>query len=156
MRAIGAIVLGLAAMLAAAGLCGCSSGKPTAEVSGTITLNGMAPDLDGLRICFMAPDGQPVLLDVNKDGTFKGTGVAIGANKLSLNYQAPANPNAAEQRGKARLQDRGAPKDGDPNAGSTPPPKNPIPEQYRDPQNSPKSFMVEADKANVVSWDVTR
>src|ERR1700722_2351250 len=55
----------VASMMAIAG-CG-SSGKPTADVSGSIKFSGKAPDLDGLRISFLAADGRPVVLDVGKD-----------------------------------------------------------------------------------------
>jgi hypothetical protein len=139
----------VASMMAAAG-CG-SGAKPSAEVSGTIKLNGKAPDLDGLTICFLAADGRPVVFDVSKDGTFKGSGVSLGENKLSLYYSPPSNQPSLSQK---KTKERGANAMDD--APGTPAPKNPIPEQFRDSQKTPKTFTIEAGKDNIVMWDVSR
>jgi hypothetical protein len=139
----------VAGMMAVAG-CG-SGGKPTAEVSGTIKLNGKAPDLEGLTICFLASDGRPLVFDVSKEGTFKGSGVSLGENKLSLNYSPPSNQPSLSQK-KTKERGGNALDDGPP----TPAPKNPIPEQFRDAQKSPKTFTIEAGKENIVMWDVSR
>jgi hypothetical protein len=139
----------VAGMMAVAG-CG-SGAKPTAEVSGTIKLNGKAPDLDGLTICFLAADGRPVVFDVSKEGTFKGSGVSLGENKLSLNYSPPSNQPSLSQK---KTKERGGNALED--APTTPAPKNPIPEQFRDSQKTLKTFTIEAGKENIVMWDVNR
>jgi hypothetical protein len=137
----------VAGMMAVAG-CG-SGGKSTADVSGSIKLNGKAPDLDGLSICFLASDGRPVVFDVSKDGTFKGSGVSLGENKLSLNYSPPSNQPSLSQK---KTKERGLNAKDD--AELTPAPKNPIPEKFRDSQKTPKTFTIEAGKENIVTWDV--
>jgi hypothetical protein len=149
MRYIKSLALGLLSVAGLVEVSGCGGGgKPTADVSGSITLQGKAPDLEGLRICFMASDGQPVVIDVNKDGSFKGRGVAVGENKLSLNYSPPGS-----QPAQPRLKERGpnAKHDVDLPVAAA---KNPIPEQFRDPQKSPKTFTIEAGKDNAIQWDV--
>jgi hypothetical protein len=137
----------MAGMMVVAG-CG-SGGKPTADVSGSIKLNGKAPDLDGLSICFLASDGRPVVFDVSKEGTFKGSGVSLGENKLSLNYSPPSN-----QPSRKKTNERGMNAKDD--ADAAPALKNPIPQQFRDSQKSPKTFTIEAGKENIVTWDVSR
>jgi hypothetical protein len=152
MRYIKSLALGLLFAASLVDVSGCGGGgKPTADVSGSVMLKGKAPDLEGLRICFMGSDGQPVVFDVNKDGSFKGRGVTLGENKLSLTYAPPSNQSAQPQK---RLKERGPGAKDD----VDPPPvaatKNPIPEQFRDAQKSPKTFTVEAGKDNVIQWDV--
>jgi hypothetical protein len=152
MQCVKSVAIGsmfVASMMVVAG-CG-SGGKSTADVSGSIKLNGKAPDLDGLSICFLAADGRPVVFDVSKDGSFKGSGVSLGENKLSLNYSPPSDQPSPSQR---RTNERGA--DAKDDAKPAPAPKNPIPEKFRDSQKTPKTFTIEAGKENIVTWDVTR
>jgi hypothetical protein len=160
--------LGRLLIVAAAGiLAGCGNSS-TADISGTIKLNGKAPDLEGLQINFMGKDGRPVAAEVSKDGTFRATGVPLGEVQVSLSYTPPEAIAAMERIAKSRLEssddaEKGPGAKFDPKLHGPeskgyrqPAYKNPIPERLRDPRTSGKTIRVEADKENVFTWDVRR
>jgi hypothetical protein len=142
-------------------LSGC--GKPTAEVSGTITLNGKAPDLDGLQINFMSEaGGAGVSADVNKDGTFKAANVPVGKVLASLTYKSTEVPHKNESRLKKIEMKKAADKGdkADPKAFQesndkpAPPAKNPIPAKFGDPRTSGMVITVESGSPNALKWDI--
>jgi hypothetical protein len=145
------------ALLALGLFVGCGGNSPTASVKGTVTLGGKAPQVEGLRIRFMAADGQPKLFAVGPDGSFTATAVSVGDNRLSLDFEAPGAPSAEERaaiaRGKTKDRAKDKDDDGSP-AKATSAVKNPVPERFRDAISTPKTFTVEAGKDNVLTWDV--
>jgi hypothetical protein len=154
-------------VLAALGLLSGCGGPQTAEVSGTITLKGKAPNLDGLQINFLGKDGRAVSALVNPDGTFKATSVPVGEEQVGLSYTPPEMVQAIERLGKSRKSPEELAKG--PGAGMKIDPdslkpgikelgpgafKNPIPERYLDPRTSQKTITVEAGRDNVLTWDI--
>jgi hypothetical protein len=157
--------LGLAAALSALALLPGCGGSATGEVSGRVTLNGKAPDLDNLQISFLGQDGRPVNAPVGKDGSFRATGVPVGQVMVGLSYVPPEAQAASELAGKARqtpealLQGQGGkidPKLLQPLAKEYRPAavRNPIPAAARDPRTSQKTVTVESGKETVLTWDV--
>jgi hypothetical protein len=157
--------LTLAAALGVLG--GCGKGSATAEVTGTITLNGKAPDLDGLQINFVSDAGGPgVAAEVNKDGTFTATGVPVGKVLASLTYASGQDNAAKDKAGEARIKkkevraklQKGEKADGKvlapDEATATKGAKNPIPEKFLDPRTSGKTLVVEAGRSNTLTWDI--
>jgi hypothetical protein len=67
---------------------GCD-GKRRASVSGTVTIDKKAPNLSGLIISFVGSDGQAATAEVDADGSYQVSGVLVGENKVSLNWNAP-------------------------------------------------------------------
>jgi hypothetical protein len=162
LRARGFLVAAIALTI----LSGCGGGPATGEVSGTVTLNGKAPNVEGLQINFLGPDGRPVAADVSTDGTFKATGVLAGEVQVGLSYAPPEAAAALDRIGKARPQ---SPEEAAKGPGANFDPKmlkpefkeyrpdqfkNPIPERFRDPRTSQKTLTVEAGKDNAFTWDV--
>jgi hypothetical protein len=153
-----------AAVLALAFLPGCG-GSAAGDVTGKVTLNGKAPDLDNLKIIFLGQDGRPVNAPVAKDGTFKATGVPAGKVMVGLAYAPPEAQGGYERAGKVRTQTpeeilKGQKGKIDPRmlqpggAEYSPAVKNPIPTAARDPRTSKKTISVEAGQENVLTWDV--
>lgn len=132
-----------------------------------ITLNGKAPDLDGLQINFLPEEGgQTVSAVINKDGSFAATGVPVGKLRAGLTYSSPGIPVVAKKLGDERLKKREArdkmekgdkvdPKAMLPNEGKqATSAKNPIPPKFLDPLTSGKTLTVEAGVANNLTWDI--
>jgi hypothetical protein len=138
---------------------GCGTNANVADVSGTVTLAGKAPNLDGLSISFLSADGRAKTADVARDGSFKVTGVPVGEAQVGLVHFPPEVQQALdkvassrplpEQGGKVDPKLREEHKQFNPAAF-----KSPIPQRYLDPRTSKKSFTVEAGKENVLTWDV--
>src|SRR5262249_50970383 len=96
-RGLGCLTLVAAAL---ATLAGC--GKKTTDVTGTVTVNGKAPNLEGLGISFVGADGRPVTTAVAKDGSFKASGVPLGETQVGLTYAPPEAEESGERSGKNR------------------------------------------------------
>ncbi len=148
------VFLVAAAACAPAVLGGCDPG--TAEVSGTITLNGQPPKLKGLQITFVSTDGRPASAVVAEDGTFKAAAVpvgdAVGVAFVCMPIPASGPAPAATGRGKTPMPGGGPPI-------ITPPvqaPYNPIPQMLRDASTSRLTTKVEAGKKNVYNYDIKR
>jgi hypothetical protein len=138
-------------------LLGC--GRSTAEVSGTITLNGKAPDIDGLQINFVSEaGGQVVSAAVAKDGTFKAKDVPVGKVLASLIYTGPEDAVPKTKREDILKGNKGKKADGNlvpTDAGKTATTgKSLIPPKFSDPQTSGMTLTVESGSPNTVSWDV--
>lgn len=108
------------ALALAAGGCGAKTG----EVSGTVTLKGRPPNIDGLIVNFLGPDGQPVSAPVARDGTYRVSGLAEGEYRVGL--------SAPRQNPAQTLVEK--PQPGQP----APPPKSagPVPDEFLDPNRS--------------------
>jgi hypothetical protein len=160
---------GFALIAAAVLMTGCGKEPQKADISGTITLNGKAPNLDGLEINFVSEaGGAGVSASVNKDGTFTANGVPLGKVFAGLTYAPPeAHYAQAKAAGDARIKKREAQEKLakgekiDPKALLPDDPtkkqaalKNPIPAGLRDPHTSGKSIVVEAGKQNTLTWDI--
>jgi hypothetical protein len=151
--------------LVAGMLAGCG-GPKTADVSGTITLKGKAPDLEGLHINFLGDDGQTIAAKVDRDGTFRARGIPLGKVQVGLAYLPPEVAKARDQREEARTKRpeeaiKGPDGKVDPRLlqpqnrefrpGAF---KNPIPQRLWDPRTSGKAITVEAGRDNVLIWDI--
>ena len=79
--------LAAAAALAPAALGGCDPG--TAEVSGTITVNGQPPRFKGIQIVFVPKDGKPDSAMVGENGQYKATQAPLGEVGVAFVYMPP-------------------------------------------------------------------
>jgi hypothetical protein len=145
-------------------LVGC--GAKTADVSGSVTFNGKAPNLEGLQISFLAQDGTVVCVPVALDGSFKARGVPVGDNQVGLSYNSAEFDKYSEAIAKARKHPdeykTAPPTDAKPEPkGKTPDltgfkdANNPIPLELRDPHTSKKTITVEGGKDNPFTWNIT-
>jgi hypothetical protein len=152
------------------GVLGCGSG--TANVSGTVKINGKPASLDNLQVSFTGDDGRPVCAVVDQDGVYRAVGVQRGENRVILAYFPSEASELMEEKAR-RL------KPGDPSKALTPEEarqkakdleelartggaltgpkgfKNPIPDRYRDPRESSLTLTVAAGKDTVFDIDVT-
>jgi hypothetical protein len=145
------LIGGLAVLLCGAGLVGCGSSRPTAEVSGQITFEKKAPDVEGLVLSFMPADGQAVAFELNKDGTFKGKAVPVGENRLSLVFAGDGPSAVAPQiTAKRAAQKTDSGKNALQAAGLS------IPKNFQSPLTSGKKLVVEAGKENLLDWDINK
>jgi hypothetical protein len=139
-----------AVLLTCLGPVGCA--EPTAEVSGTITLKGQAPNLKGFDIGFLGGNGRFATATINSDGTYKAVGVPVGDVMICLIY-TPSDP--AQLQKKSRLL---RPPPEGPAAMPNPPlsqhGKNPIPLHLRDGSTSKLSLTVAPGPNNVFNYDV--
>ena len=90
-------------LFACLGVCGSSVGcnsNRTDEVSGTITLKGKAPKVEGLRVCFLGKNGRLASAPVNTDGTYKATEVPTGECQVSFQYLPPDFAAQAQEKGR--------------------------------------------------------
>jgi hypothetical protein len=129
-------------------------GSATAEVTGTITIDGEPPDFDGIEIVFLAGDGRLVTAPVHPDGTYSMAGMPVGKAKIGLIYIAPEIARRGAAKG-SRLPtpDRDG-STGHERSGKTI--ANPIPENLREPSKSGLWMQVEPHKTNVFDYDVER
>jgi hypothetical protein len=125
--------------------CGAGCAKPTAEVTGTITIAGKAPNLPNLVIAFLADDGEEVTAPINLDGTYAAMNVPVGELRVGFMGGLP----------------KGTPKGRRPTAGAdgqiAPPidlAKHPIPEPLRAATTSDLKFTAEPGKANAFNYDI--
>ena len=160
MRNVSRNMASLVLVAALTSLVSCGSATTT-DVSGTIQLNGKAPNLDGLHINIVGKDGQPIAAKVNKDGTFRVRGAPLGEARVGLSYVPPEL--VADMERLAKETAKGLPAKLDPklerlrNHEYLPSDyKNPIPQRFLDPRTSGKSITVEAGKDNSLTWDVRR
>ena len=65
-------------------MAGCGPAKT--EVSGTIKINGKAPNVKGLEIVFLGADGNLAAATINADGAYTASNVAIGEAKISFAF----------------------------------------------------------------------
>ncbi len=159
-------------VLVSSGLSGC--GSSTGNVSGTVKFNGKPASLEGLQVSFMGENGRPICAVIEENGTYRAVGVQRGENKVTLAYMPsdvsdamaerakrlkpgdPANPaqlSPEEARQRAKDLEERAKAGG----GLAAPRgfKNPIPERYRDPRESPLTLTVKGGKDIVFDIDVT-
>lgn len=135
---------------AAAAAGGCA--EPKAEVSGTITFRGQAPNLKGLDIGFLGGNGRLVTATINDDGTYKAIGVPVGEVAVSFIY-SPLDPEQVQKKSRLiRPGPNGPP--AVPNAAMNPASKNPIPVPLRDGSTSKLTFKVAPGPNNVFNYDV--
>jgi hypothetical protein len=127
---------------------GCNSSSDT-DVSGTIKLDGKAPNLKGLEIHFLGDDGKLVTAPVKEDGTYQATGVSGGEVKVGFLYYAGPDPNAPKTR---RMPTPG--KDKPAPIVPSQIPKNPIPDNLQVPSTSALTFRVESGKPNKFDYDI--
>ena len=148
-RLVRSVVVVVAACAPAA-LLGC--GPSTAEVSGTLTLNGRPPKLQGLQITFIAADGRMASAVVGPDGEYKADAVPVGPVGVAFAYAPIDDIRRREQSGAKRLRPPEPGAAGPPPA--EPPAPNPIPEKLRDASTSGLTFPVESGKNNVFNYDI--
>jgi hypothetical protein len=141
-------------VLTVAGFCmfvsvsGC--GTATADVSGTIKIDGKVPNQTGIEIVFLAPNGRLFTAPVHEDGTYRAIAVPAGVMKVGFNYLAPLANEGTGKRS-SRLPSRtGEP----PKMPAKEPVKNPIPEPLREASTSGLTFKVQAGTQNVFNYDV--
>jgi hypothetical protein len=137
-------VLVLACLGSAAGIMGCGP-PPTGGVSGKITIKGDSPNMKGLQISFIAPNGRIVGAPINEDGTYQVTDVPVGEAKIGFLYSPPE----PESKVKSRFPGKGATK---PQAQEEAP--NPIPESLRDGSTSNLTVQVVAGQNQAFDYDV--
>jgi hypothetical protein len=128
-----------------AAIMGCGR-QPTGEVSGKITFVGHPPEIQGLQISFLAPNGRIVGAPIKEDGTYKATGVPVGEAKVGFLFVPsgvePAGPRTKRFPGKGAAE---APKEAAP---------SPIPESLQDGSTSNLSVKVVAGQNQVFDFDM--
>lgn len=149
------VAVSVGVVLAVVGLVGCNGGR-RASVTGKVTIEKKEPGVAGVVISFVGGDNQAVTTDVAADGSFTANGVLVGPNKVSLNWNGPAEPadlvipdgaddkTIKEIKGKIEAE-RNKPR-----------PANPIPERYNDPSKSPLQTVVEAGQVNTFVTNLTK
>ena len=78
------LLIGLVLLIAA--LPSCSFGPSTATITGKVTIDGEAPNLDEFYVSFFGSDGKTVMGRVEPDGSYTVQGVALGEAKVCLAY----------------------------------------------------------------------
>jgi hypothetical protein len=132
----------LAVCLCAAALLGCGGVSDRAAVSGTVTLHGKPPGLEGLQLSFMGKDGRPVMAVVGPSGAYRAGAVALGEVQVAVFYTSPEAWQAAAARD-ARARPP-----------STEASRSPVPARYQDPRTSRLTLVVEAGKENRFDVDI--
>jgi hypothetical protein len=75
-------------LVASGSLAGCGGPSP-ANVSGIVTVKGKPPNLAGLTINLLGPDGRPVTAPVAPDGSYAAFGLAAGETQVGFSVTAP-------------------------------------------------------------------
>ena len=76
-------------------LAGCG-GEQTADVSGTVTMNGKPPKIAGLTINFMSPAGKVAVAAIAEDGTYTASGVPVGEVRVGFSVAGMAQEGQAK------------------------------------------------------------
>lgn len=132
------VIIGALATFALLG-CGRSGGLETAQVSGTVTLDGQPYTHGGSVVFQPEARGKMATSRIQPDGSFQlstysgGDGAIVGKHIVSV--RPPA----------AKVVDESA---------DTPVPKSPIPSKYRSPASSGLSFEVRAGELNTLTIDL--
>lgn len=135
---------------AAAFFMGCT--ESTAEVSGTITIEGQAPNLKGFDIGFLGTNGRFVIAAINNDGSYKAVNVPLGEVMVNFMY-TPSDSEKAQKKNRLLRPDA----DGLPpmlKAPTNPRSSNPIPLHLRDGSTSKLTLKVVPGSNNVFDHDV--
>ena len=144
--------------------CGGEGAAKTAEVSGTVTLYGKPPVLQGLTITFVGDNAEPVVAEVQPDGTYTAPAVPVGEVRVTLLHVPP--PSGA---GPVGANPPGPPRPGPPQPPGPPPPPGPprpptrggvppkgvIPVRYNKPETSKLTCTVEPGKKNLFDVNMT-
>jgi hypothetical protein len=134
--------LGLALVLVCVAGCGKPGTAPTAEVTGTVTLDGSP--IEGVGVTFLPQEGRPASGVTNASGQFTlstfetGDGAVPGRHKVAIGEQ----PDESE------------PMPGTPEAANWKPPEARFPEKYSNPEESGFEAQVEPGKPNTFTFDM--
>ena len=137
---------------AAVGLAGCTPAP--VEVSGTIKLNGKAPNVKGgLEINFLHPDGRTASAEIKPDGTYTAAQVPVGEVKICFVFLTPAALEARKKGGRTPPKTgKNAPKEDEPSIAKEL--DNPIPKNLREASLSNLTFAVAARQNNTFDYDI--
>jgi hypothetical protein len=124
--------------------CAAGCGSSTAEVSGTITINGQPLHARGLEIVFLSRDGRLFSGEVAEDGTYQVAGVPCGDTSVGLTFSPPELAGQG-RRGRGPLEGRGPPEVIT---------RSPVPEGLRDPSTSRLTVHVSGTKT-IFDYNVT-
>ena len=169
------LLIGLVLLIAA--LPSCSFGPSTATITGKVTIDGEAPNLDEFYVSFFGSDGKTVMGRVQPDGSYTVQGVALGEAKVCLAYYQ-ADPTSEQEEAKRRVT---TPQEESPPEPKTPEeakalgeklrreqlerdqrqarqmqPRLPYAQRYADPQTSELAVTINQTRGQVFDINVTR
>lgn len=123
-------------------ICGCSSG--TADVTGSVTYNGK-PVKTG-TVTFFVDGATPKAGQISADGTYKVTGVKIGAAKVTVASPDPSTPDPDKMKRDPNNVKGGGGKRPTGGTGKASGDWVPLPAQYADFTKSGLSYTVQASE----------
>ena len=79
----------------------CSFAPSTATITGKVTIDGEAPNLEEFYVSFYGSDGKTAMGLVHADGSYTVKGVALGEARVCLAYYK-ADPTSEQEEAKRR------------------------------------------------------